>query len=149
MNVAAKCEKGSERHGYKVCQANFIANEWELEKVDTLEYPIEYDLIDHQSVFNQREISIDTPNFRKAPRAVLRQNPGIIVMGEMPEAGALDTARSTAETVHRGLRRFTRPACSRLLLVFAKIFERRSTNLDGSRFPNQSSASLYKNTSFV
>ncbi|GEM_PF-3407848 len=73
-------------------------------------------------MFIQREIGIDTPNFRKAPRAVLRQNPGIIVVGEMPEAGALDSAMSTAETGHRGLRPFTRPACGRFILSLRENF---------------------------
>ena len=70
--------------------------------MDTLEYPIEFDFIDHQSVFNQREIGIDTPNSKKALRAVLRQNPGIIIMGVMLEAGILDTAMSIAETGNLG-----------------------------------------------
>ena len=93
--------KGSGNSTAMGCLLNHL-NHTEEKHVDTLEYPIESDFIDHQSVFNQREIGIDTPNSKKALRAVVRQNPGIIIMGEMLEAGTLDTAMSIAETGNLG-----------------------------------------------
>ena len=48
--------------------------------VMTLKGPIEYNLIERPCVLNQYEIGIDTPNFKKALRAVLRQKPDIILI---------------------------------------------------------------------
>lgn len=66
----------------------------------TIEDPIEYTFTDHRSVFNQREIGIDVPNFSKAIKSVLRQNPDIILIGEMRDAETFETAISAAETGH-------------------------------------------------
>ena len=55
---------------------------------------------DHQSVFNQREIGIDARNFKKALRTVLRQNPDIILIGEIRDADTFDKAMSAEETGH-------------------------------------------------
>ena len=49
---------------------------------------------------NQHEIGIDTPNFKKARRAVLRQKPDIILIGEMRDADTFETSISAAETGH-------------------------------------------------
>ena len=51
--------------------------------IDTLEDPIEFNFDDRKSVFNQREIGIDAPSFSQGMRAVLRQDPDIILIGEM------------------------------------------------------------------
>lgn len=66
----------------------------------TMEDPIEFTFQDGKSIFNQREIGIDTPSFTHAVRAVLRQNPDIILIGEMRDAISLETALSAAETGH-------------------------------------------------
>lgn len=66
----------------------------------TLEDPIEYNFIDNKSVFNQREIGIDAPSFQKALKAVLRQNPDIILIGEMRDRDTFETALAAAETGH-------------------------------------------------
>ena len=71
---------GLENSTAVACLLNHL-NQTEEKDVDTLEYPIEYDFIDHQSVFNQSEIGIDTPNFKKALSTLLCQNPGIIIVG--------------------------------------------------------------------
>jgi len=68
--------------------------------VVTLEDPIEYNFIDKKSIFNQREIGIDTPDFKKALKAVLRQNPDIILIGEMRDRETFETALAAAETGH-------------------------------------------------
>jgi len=68
--------------------------------VVTLEDPIEYNFIDRKSVFNQREIGIDAPSFSLALRAVLRQNPDIILIGEMRDRETFETAMAAAETGH-------------------------------------------------
>lgn len=66
----------------------------------TMEDPIEFTFQDGKSIFNQREIGIDTPSFSHAVRAVLRQNPDIILIGEMRDGVSLETALSAAETGH-------------------------------------------------
>jgi twitching motility protein PilT len=66
----------------------------------TLEDPIEYTFQDDKSIFQQREIGLDVPNFELAIRAVLRQNPDIISIGEMRDRETLETAISAAETGH-------------------------------------------------
>jgi twitching motility protein PilT len=66
----------------------------------TLEDPIEFTFEDDKSVFQQREIGLDVPNFEMAIRAVLRQNPDIIFIGEMRDRETFETAISAAETGH-------------------------------------------------
>lgn len=66
----------------------------------TLEDPIEYNFSDIKSVFNQREVGIDTPTFATGLRAVLRQDPDVILIGEMRDAETFNTALSAAETGH-------------------------------------------------
>ena len=67
------------------CMLNYL-NDLAEKHVMTLEDPIEYNLIERHCVLNQLEIGIDTPNFKKALRAVLRQKPDIILIGEMRDA---------------------------------------------------------------
>ncbi|MBW8782542.1 MAG: PilT/PilU family type 4a pilus ATPase [Verrucomicrobia bacterium] len=66
----------------------------------TLEDPIEYTFLDDKSVFQQREIGLDVPNFEMAIKSVLRQNPDIILIGEMRDRETFETAISAAETGH-------------------------------------------------
>ncbi len=66
----------------------------------TLEDPIEYTYTDVQCVINQREIGIDAPSFLDGMIAVLRQDPDIILVGEMRDRPTFDTALSAAETGH-------------------------------------------------
>lgn len=66
----------------------------------TLEDPIEFNYTDKKSIFNQREIGIDTPSFALGLRAVLRQDPDIILIGEMRDRATFETAMYAAETGH-------------------------------------------------
>ena len=66
----------------------------------SIEDPIEYTFTDDKSVFQQREIGIDVADFPMAVRAVLRQNPDIIFIGEMRDKETFETAISAAETGH-------------------------------------------------
>ncbi|HWL16447.1 MAG TPA: PilT/PilU family type 4a pilus ATPase [Opitutus sp.] len=66
----------------------------------TIEDPIEYTFLDDKSLFQQREIGLDVPNFELAIKAVLRQNPDIILIGEMRDRETFETAISAAETGH-------------------------------------------------
>ncbi|MCC5789203.1 MAG: PilT/PilU family type 4a pilus ATPase [Opitutales bacterium] len=68
--------------------------------VVTLEDPIEYNFEDKKSYFNQREVGIDTPSFADGLRAALRQDPDLILIGEMRDRNTFETALSAAETGH-------------------------------------------------
>ncbi len=68
--------------------------------VMTIEDPIEFLHHDKLSAINQREIGQDTESFKKALRRVLRQDPDIILIGEMRDEETVHTALSAAETGH-------------------------------------------------
>ncbi|MDX6626674.1 MAG: twitching motility protein PilT [Solirubrobacterales bacterium] len=66
----------------------------------TLEDPIEYLHADQRSIVNQREVGSDTKGFGRAMRRVLRQDPDVILVGEMRDEETVRTALSAAETGH-------------------------------------------------
>jgi twitching motility protein PilT len=66
----------------------------------TLEDPIEYLHQDKRSIVNQREVGSDTESFGRAMRRVLRQDPDVILVGEMRDEETVRTALSAAETGH-------------------------------------------------
>jgi twitching motility protein PilT len=66
----------------------------------TIEDPIEYLHRDQRSVVHQREIGFDTTSFAQALRRVLRQDPDVILIGEMRDEETVGTALSAAETGH-------------------------------------------------
>jgi twitching motility protein PilT len=66
----------------------------------TLEDPIEYLHSDKGSIVNQREVGSDTASFARAMRRVLRQDPDVILIGEMRDEETVRTALSAAETGH-------------------------------------------------
>jgi len=66
----------------------------------TLEDPIEYLHEDKGSIVNQREVGSDTESFARAMRRVLRQDPDVILIGEMRDEETVRTALSAAETGH-------------------------------------------------
>ncbi len=68
--------------------------------VVTLENPIEFLHRDLQSSITQREIGVDTDSFSVGLRAALRQDPDVVMIGEMRDAETIDTAMKAAETGH-------------------------------------------------
>ena len=68
--------------------------------VVTLENPLEFLHRDIQCSITQREIGVDTESFRMGLRAALRQDPDVILIGEMRDAETIDTAMKAAETGH-------------------------------------------------
>ncbi len=66
----------------------------------TIEDPIEYLHRDNRSVINQREIGVDTSSFSHALRSALRQDPDVILVGEMRDFETIQTALLAAETGH-------------------------------------------------
>lgn len=66
----------------------------------TIEDPIEYYHEDKKSSISQREIGLDTKSYAKALKHVLRQDPDVVVIGEMRDYDAMTAAITTAETGH-------------------------------------------------
>jgi twitching motility protein PilT len=68
--------------------------------VMTVEDPIEFLHRDQLSLINQREVSVDTRSFAQALRSALRQDPDVILVGEMRDFETIETALLAAETGH-------------------------------------------------
>jgi twitching motility protein PilT len=68
--------------------------------VMTVEDPIEFLHRDNRSIINQREVSVDTRSFAHALRSALRQDPDVILVGEMRDFETVETALLAAETGH-------------------------------------------------
>ncbi len=66
----------------------------------TIEDPIEFLIRDKRSIVNQREIGVDTSTFATALRSALRQDPDVILVGEMRDFETIETALTAAETGH-------------------------------------------------
>lgn len=70
------------------------------EHIMTIEDPIEFLYQHKRSVVNQREVGSDTKSFNRALRSVLRQDPDVILVGEMRDTETMQTALTAAETGH-------------------------------------------------
>jgi len=77
-----------------------LINSSRTEHVMTIEDPIEYLHRDKKSIINQREIGTDTESFSKALRQALRQDPDVILVGEMRDFETIQTSLVAAETGH-------------------------------------------------
>jgi len=78
---------------------NFI-NDREFKRIITVEDPIEYLFKDNKSVISQREVGFDTDTFQTGLRAALRQDPDVIMVGEIRDKNSVETSVSAAETGH-------------------------------------------------
>jgi len=75
-------------------------NKRENKHILTIEDPIEYLIRDRKSLITQREIGVDSMSFARALRAGLRQDPDVILIGEMRDKETIETAILAAETGH-------------------------------------------------
>ena len=66
----------------------------------TIEDPIEFLFSDRTAVISQREVGTDTPNFKEALRNSMRQDPDVIMVGEMRDVETIQTVMTAAETGH-------------------------------------------------
>jgi twitching motility protein PilT len=66
----------------------------------TIEDPIEFLIRDKRSIVNQREVGVDTHSFGQALKSALRQDPDVILVGEMRDLETIETALTAAETGH-------------------------------------------------
>ena len=81
------------------CMINYI-NENLDRHVVTVEQPIEYYHNHKKSIINQREVGMDVPTFAEALRRVLRQDPDVILVGELRDLETMESAIRAAETGH-------------------------------------------------
>jgi twitching motility protein PilT len=88
----------------------------------TIEDPVEYEHANHNSIVEQIAVGHDTPSFAQAVRAVLRQDPDVILVGEMRDAETMSAALTAAETGHLVLSSLhtndTSQSISRILDIF-------------------------------
>jgi len=77
-----------------------LINERRLERIITIEDPIEYIFTAKKSIIDQREVRVDTPDFRSALQGTFRQDVDVIMIGEMREPETIATAVTAAETGH-------------------------------------------------
>jgi twitching motility protein PilT len=77
-----------------------LINATRIEHILTIEDPIEYLHRDNLSIVNQREVEADCKTFASALRAALRQDPDVILVGEMRDYETIETAMHAAETGH-------------------------------------------------
>ncbi len=90
---------GSGKSTTMAAMVNHI-NQHRNKHIVTLENPIEFLHRDLQSSVTQREIGVDTESFRMGLRAALRQDPDVVLIGEMRDPETMDTAMKAAETGH-------------------------------------------------
>ncbi len=89
----------------------------------TIEDPIEFLFAENKSIISQREVGIDTDSFADAMRAALREDPDVILLGEMRDPETIETALTAAETGHLVFSTVHSPAAaetiSRIITAFS------------------------------
>jgi len=93
---------GPAGHGKSTTLAALVheINQTRTEHIITIEDPIEYIFSQEKSIIDQREVGRDTPNFVQALRDIFRQDPDVIMLGEMRDSETISTAITAAETGH-------------------------------------------------
>jgi twitching motility protein PilT len=93
---------GPSGHGKSTTLAALIdeINHTRSEHIITIEDPVEYLFEDDRSIIDQREVYQDSLNFSRALRATFRQDPNVIMVGEMRDPRTISTAITAAETGH-------------------------------------------------
>ncbi|MFS8639472.1 MAG: type IV pilus twitching motility protein PilT [Symbiobacteriaceae bacterium] len=90
--------------------------------VVTLEDPIEYLHRHQRSLVNQREVGLDTPSFAAGLRAALREDPDVIMVGEMRDLETIQTALTAAETGHLVLTTLHTPSATEAVNRIVDVF---------------------------
>ena len=78
---------------------DYIAERWPVHIV-TIEDPIEYLFTDKKALINQREVGIDVPDFHSALKYLMREDPDVVLVGEMRDIETFSAAVHAAETGH-------------------------------------------------
>ena len=93
---------GPNGHGKSTTMAALInmINKERVEKIVTIEDPIEYQFVSDKSIIDQREVYKDTNSFANALRAAFRENVNVVMVGELRDYETMSAAVSAAETGH-------------------------------------------------
>lgn len=93
---------GPAGHGKSTTLAALLdeINHARMDHIITIEDPIEYLFVQDRSIVSQREIRSDSPSFHRSLRSLLRQDPDVVMIGEMRDAESIATALTAAETGH-------------------------------------------------
>jgi twitching motility protein PilT len=88
----------------------------------TIEDPIEYLHLSKRALINQREVGADTQTFKKALKYVLRQDPDVVLLGEMRDLETIETALTVAETGHLCLATLHTNSCVQTINRIIDVF---------------------------
>jgi twitching motility protein PilT len=93
---------GPAGHGKSTTLAAILdeINHTRTDHIITIEDPIEYLFSQDRCIISQREVGSDTTSFKEGLRTVLRQDPDVLMVGEMRDADSISTAMTSAETGH-------------------------------------------------
>lgn len=93
---------GPAGHGKSTTLASVLdeINHQRTEHIITIEDPIEYLFVQDRAIISQREVGPDIATFHKGLRSILRQDPDVIMIGEMRDPETMATAMTAAETGH-------------------------------------------------
>lgn len=93
---------GPAGHGKSTTLASVLdeVNHQRTDHIITIEDPIEYIFVQDRSIISQREVGSDTISFHDGLRTILRQDPDVIMIGEMRDRESIATAMTAAETGH-------------------------------------------------
>ncbi len=93
---------GPAGHGKSTTLAALLdeINRKRTDHIVTVEDPIEYLFVQDRCIISQREIKTDSPSFHRALRSLLRQDPDVVMIGEMRDSESIATAMTAAETGH-------------------------------------------------
>ncbi len=93
---------GPAGHGKSTTLAALVdeVNRKRTDHIITIEDPIEYLFVQDRSIISQREVRSDTPTFHHGLRSLLRQDPDVVMIGEMRDPESISTAMTAAETGH-------------------------------------------------
>lgn len=108
-------------------------NKSDRRRVVTIEDPIEYVYTDNKSIFTQRELGTDTLSFAEALRHVLRQDPDVILVGEMRDLETAAAALNVAETGHLVLTTGHAPSASQVIERITDLFPPEERHLAQTR----------------
>ncbi|MFQ5993762.1 MAG: type IV pilus twitching motility protein PilT [Acidiferrobacterales bacterium] len=102
-----------------------LTNEINLSRtkhIITIEDPIEFLFTERRSIITQREIGMDTNTFADAMRAAMREDPDVILLGEMRDPETIETALTAAETGHLVLSTMHAPAVAEAIPRIITVF---------------------------
>ena len=119
-------------------------NERETRRVVTIEDPIEYLFRDKKCFITQRELGADTRSFANALKRVLRQDPDVILVGEMRDLETIATALTAAETGHLVFATLHTPSASQAIDRIIDVFPPHQQNQIRAQLSTTLQAAIYQ-----